>query len=57
MPMKTLTPEQVMCFNAAVELASAAIASGKLSSEVDAVRDYISKMYPAVKQVVRTLTF
>ena len=57
MPMKTLTPEQVMCFNAAVELASAAIASGKLSSEVDAVRDYISKMYPALKQVVRTLTF
>ena len=57
MGMKTLTPEQVMCFNAAIELASAAVASKAISSDAQAVKDYVNKMYPALKEVVRTLTF
>ena len=56
MAMKPLTPEQMMCFNAAVELASAAIISGTLSSDTEAVRDYVKKMYPALKDITRTLT-
>lgn len=56
MPMKQLTQEQLACFNAAVELASAAIVSGAISSDTNTVTDYLNKMYPALKQVIRTLT-
>ena len=55
MPTRPLTPEQELCFNSAVELASAAIASGAISNDAEAVKDYIVKMYPALRAIVRTL--
>lgn len=44
MPTKTLTPEQALCFQSAIELACAAIVNGTLSSEPEAVKEYISKI-------------
>ena len=56
MSMQKLTHEQLACFNAAIELASASIISGKLDGNAESVQDYVSKMYPALKQIVNRLT-
>lgn len=53
MPQKALTPEQILCFQSAVELTSAAVIRGVVSSDADTVKEYILKLYPSLNQVVQ----
>ena len=53
MPTKALTPEQILCFQSAVELTSAAVINGAISSEAGAVKDYMLTIYPSLLQVLQ----
>ena len=48
MPTKALTPEQILCFQSAVELTSAAVING-----AGAVKDYMLTIYPSLVQVLQ----